>query len=219
MTNAQRIQTNNAELREAVEMAEKLPDVGGSVIDFLAKTVTEVIDVEGAVTAINNYTFDENPAVETVRLPAVKSIGTYNFRNCDNLVTIDLPEVTGSTGTYFAASCPKLVNVNIPKATALGQYSMRYCYALEFLDLPCVESITNYSFVGNSAMKTLILRSTKGVVINGGTSVLASSAIAKGDGYIYVPAVLIEDYKVATNWATFAAQFRTIEDYPEITGG
>lgn len=25
--------------------------------------------------------------------------------------------------------------------------------------------------------------------------------------------------KVATNWSTFAEQFRAIEDYPEITGG
>jgi hypothetical protein len=36
------------------------------------------------------------------------------------------------------------------------------------------------------------------------------------DGYIYVPKALIEDYKVATNWSTFADQFRAIEDYPEM---
>lgn len=37
-------------------------------------------------------------------------------------------------------------------------------------------------------------------------------------GYIYVPAALIDEYKTATNWATFADQFRAIEDYPDICG-
>jgi hypothetical protein len=45
------------------------------------------------------------------------------------------------------------------------------------------------------------------------------------DGYIYVPKALLSDedetmdYRRATNWSTFASQFRAIEDYPEICGG
>jgi hypothetical protein len=37
--------------------------------------------------------------------------------------------------------------------------------------------------------------------------------IEKGTGYIYVPADLVDSYKAATNWSTFAAQFRALEDY------
>ena len=33
------------------------------------------------------------------------------------------------------------------------------------------------------------------------------------DGYIYVPASLVDSYKTATNWTTFADQFRALEDY------
>ena len=111
------------------------------------------------------------------------------------------------------------MNVNIPKATALGQYSMRYCAKLEYLDLPMVTSIANYSLAACSKLKVLILRSSAGVVTNSGTTTLSSTVISSGTGYIYVPSALIEDYKVATNWAKFAAQFRAIEDYPEICGG
>jgi hypothetical protein len=46
-----------------------------------------------------------------------------------------------------------------------------------------------------------------------------NTPIGKGTGYVYVPSALIETYKTATNWSTFAAQFRAIEDYPEICGG
>lgn len=40
-----------------------------------------------------------------------------------------------------------------------------------------------------------------------------------GTGYIYVPAALVDSYKAATNWSTYADQIRAIEDYPDITGG
>ena len=50
-------------------------------------------------------------------------------------------------------------------------------------------------------------------------TILSNTPIASGTGYIYVPSVLIEQYKVATNWVVYAAQIRAIEDYPEITGG
>lgn len=189
---------------------------GDTVADFLAKTVKEVIDTEGVVTSLQQYMFYEDDAIETVRLPAATSIGGYNFRQCTNLATIDLPKVTGSTGTYFATSCGKLRHVNIPKATALGQYSMRYCSELEYLDLPMVTSIANYSMAACSKLSTLILRSAAGVVTNSGSTTLTSTKIANGTGYIYVPAALIEEYKVATNWTKFASQFRAIEDYPEI---
>ena len=191
---------------------------GNSVIDFMAGTLKEVIDTSGVVTSLRQYTFYENDGIEIVRLPAVTSVGAYNFRSCSNLITIDLPEMTGSTGTYFGTSSSKLANVNIPKATELGQYSMRYCANLEYLDLPMVTSISNYSMAGCSKLKTLILRSSAGVVTNSGSTTLTSTAISAGNGYIYVPATLVDDYKTASNWSKYADQFRAIEDYPEICG-
>ena len=37
--------------------------------------------------------------------------------------------------------------------------------------------------------------------------------IMKGEGYIYVPRALVDSYKVATNWSSWATQFRALEDY------
>ena len=45
------------------------------------------------------------------------------------------------------------------------------------------------------------------------TNAFTGTPIASGTGYIYVPAVLIDSYKAATNWSTYAAQFRALEDY------
>lgn len=35
----------------------------------------------------------------------------------------------------------------------------------------------------------------------------------------YVPSTIVDGYKSETNWSTYAAQIRAIEDYPEICGG
>lgn len=40
----------------------------------------------------------------------------------------------------------------------------------------------------------------------------------RDDGYIYVPRALLEDYKVAPNWSTYAHKFRAIEDYGGLEG-
>ena len=41
----------------------------------------------------------------------------------------------------------------------------------------------------------------------------SGSSVASGTGYIYVPKDLVESYKTATNWSTYATQFRALEDY------
>ena len=74
-----------------------------------------------------------------------------------------------------------------------------------------VNTINGYSWSGPFAncnnLETLILRSNSVVSTSSDMSGLLSTTKIKsgGTGYIYVPSALIEDYKVATNWATVAS--------------
>lgn len=86
------------------------------------------------------------------------------------------------------------------------------------VDLASCTNIAANGFQQCSSFAHLILRSDS-VCALANTSAFTSTLIAKGTGYVYVPAALIETYKTATNWSTFAAQFRAIEDYSEIAGG
>lgn len=57
MTNTERIQANNAELREAIEMAESLPDAGSAGEDVTEETseyTTKLEALETAITALEN---------------------------------------------------------------------------------------------------------------------------------------------------------------------
>ena len=45
------------------------------------------------------------------------------------------------------------------------------------------------------------------------TNAFSSTPIASGTGYIYVPRALVDSYKAASKWSTYANQFRALEDY------
>ena len=75
------------------------------------------------------------------------------------------------------------------------------------------KSIANYAFHKCLAMSALILRNTDGICSLIKANAFDSTPITSGTGYIYVPSALIEQYKAATNWSTYASQFRALEDY------
>ena len=59
----------------------------------------------------------------------------------------------------------------------------------------------------------MILRNTEKACGLSNTSALSGTPIESGSGYIYVPAALVDSYKTASNWSTYANQFRALEDY------
>ena len=77
--------------------------------------------------------------------------------------------------------------------------------------------IQHSTFYGNKKLVTLIIR-TQAVAKLNATSAFRDTLIASGTGYVYVPSALVDSYKAATNWSTYANQIRAIEDYPDITG-
>jgi hypothetical protein len=112
--------------------------------------------------------------------------------------------------------CAKLVSVDLSSAKTLKWASLEGCTSLQKIDLPKAESIASSAFNACSKLTTVILRNSEKICSLGATNAFTNTPIASGTGYIYVPRDLVDAYKTATNWSTYANQFRTIEDYPEI---
>lgn len=156
-------------------------------------------------------------ALKSVDLPncdhAFYSDGMFN--GCTSLTDVNLPKSTRIGGNYFQ-NCSELQYLKLPAVTIMvGGYTFMNCIKLRIVDFPSLTSITGSgSFDGCTALVALILRSpTVCTRSNSNFYYVTPSAIYNGDGYIYVPRALVEDYKVATNWSVLAAKFRALEDY------
>ena len=171
------------------------------------------------VTTIGDRAFTGCSSLTIVNLPNTTSIGARIFNNCSSLMTIVLPNVT-TTGTYTFNGCSKLTTANLPSVKIVANYTFQNCSNLTTVDLSNASRIGTYVFSGCSKLTTLILRSETLCSLdntNSFTNTLINST--SGNGYIYVPRALKDQYVQATNWSTYASKFRAIEDYPEICGG
>ena len=146
----------------------------------------------------------------------VETVGAYAFYSCSRLTTVTFPAAM-SIGNYAFQECTALLTVDFPAVTSINRGAFSRCYALATANFPVATSIGRDAFAGCSKLTALVLRSETMATAESG--VLGSTPIESGTGYIYVPRALVDSYKSASNWSTYANQFRAIEDYPEITGG
>jgi hypothetical protein len=150
--------------------------------------------------------------------PTLTEVGRYAFIYCDKLASIDLPAVK-TIGAYAFGGCSSLSAINFPLLKKVDTNTFRGCQNLVTADFGKLTTINTYAFYACNALTTLILRAPSVCYITTSGVVFDGSPIASGEGYVYVPRALIEDYKVATNWTLYSVQFRAIEDYPDICGG
>ena len=69
-------------------------------------------------------------------------------------------------------------------------------------------------FSGCSSLETLII-DNENLFPMTNRSMLTGTLIEKGTGYVYVPDNLVEQYKQATNWTTYAEQIKGISELPQ----
>ena len=132
---------------------------------------------------------------------------------------IDFGDTSNITyiGTQAFMACTALTSLKLPSVTSLGRSAFSGCTGLAKIDIgEKFSTIDGGVFYGCSHLETLILRKPSSVVKLSYVAALNNSGIASKKGYVYVPAALLESYKTATNWVSFASQLRAIEDYPEI---
>lgn len=109
--------------------------------------------------------------------------------------------------------CSNLASANFPAATSIRNSAFDSCSSLTSADFPAATSIGNSAFVECPGLTSLILRVTTQVCTLSNTNAFNNTPIKSGTGYIYVPAALVDSYKTATNWTTYANQFRALESY------
>lgn len=166
---------------------------------IIMRTITEY--KEDRITSVGKYGLSHCTELVTVDLPNVTLVGDYAFYNSSKLVTLNLPNLTKG-GAYMFSNCSALARLDLPKLDNLSNFAIDGCTSLEVLDLG-VATMINARFYSNVNLATLILRNPN-VVCSSSLASFNSTKIGNGEGYIYVPRALLNDYKVATNWSVYA---------------
>lgn len=205
---------DNTAIRAAV--FPKLVETAKSDSDIFRAQSNMTVAHFPALKVMNSKGMFSKTGLTHATFPELESIGGYGseFTQCASLQRVDMPKLktVASGGTF--ESCTSLVKVNCPELELIPPSFLRSCSALKRFDARKAASIATQAF-RLSSLETLILRNET-VCTLANVNAFQNTPIASGTGYIYVPSALIEDYKVATNWSTYAAQFRAIEDYPDV---
>ena len=185
-------------------------DCGGDLLrDIAERTISGEVKVDSAK-KVGSYAFHNCSALTSVDFPAVTVAGEYAFYNCSALASVNFPLLT-STGEYAFYGCA-LTSVFFPALTGISANAFRNCSTLRSADFPTLTSVGGNAFYSCTTLTSLILRNTN-IASLSSSQALNNTPINSGTGYIYVPSALIDQYKAATNWSTYYAKFRALEDY------
>ena len=126
------------------------------------------------------------------------------FRKCYSLASITIPNHIMYIGEYAFHLCYSLASITIPNSiTSIRSNAFRYCYSLASITIPnSVRSIGSSSF--NSCDGVAFYDFTACTVVPTLASTNAFSGIP-ADCQIRVPASLVDAWKAATNWSTYAS--------------
>lgn len=145
---------------------------------------------------------------------------TNAFQNLEEFTAPNILQIYGNRYLFKGYNPTPLKQFICPKFQSDIQIAMfEGCTALTIVDI-CSMTIAN-AFQNCSSLVAVVLRASPTITTLSASNAFAATPIASGTGYFYVPRDLISTYEAATNWTTFAGQFRALEDYTDdgtITG-
>ena len=149
--------------------------------NFVYRNSVQKIEIGNGVTSVGDSAFYYCYSLSSITIPdSVTSIGQYTFSVCYSLSSITIPDGVTSIASRAFNNCYSLTSITIPDGvTSIASYAFYYCYSAAF-----------YDFSNHTSVPTL-------------ASTDAFSHIP-ADCQIRVPASLVDAWKTATNWSTYA---------------
>lgn len=173
------------------------------------------IEFPSAVTDFANALFAGCTSLKTVTAPGLTRLNASCFERCTSLEINSFPDVT-YVGSYVFRDVPVDV-VSLPACTSIGMY-LAYGTGPTGFDFTEKLTISTNAFNGSGNMVHLVLRSNELCPLSD-VNAFTGTPISIGCGYIYVPADLVDTYKAATNWSTYADQIVSLSEYPKTSTG
>lgn len=140
----------------------------------------------------------------------VTQIGSNAFSGTSGLTKV-VAKLAVRLKTNAFQSCGNLEECIVPSATEVQAYCFNGCTSLTKFYAPLI--IIGSNAFSASGLESLVIQ-TVSVCNLQNSSAFNNTPIQNGTGYIYVPDDLVDQYKVATNWATYASQIKGLSEIP-----
>ena len=168
-----------------------------------------------ACISISNSAFLRCSNLTSINFPACVSVGRYAFAYCSNLTDIDLPACIYTDISAFTY-CSKMSSIVLPVCGVISQNTFYYCRGLEYANFPMCSSIGYGAFYSCSKLMSVEL-AYSGVVSLASRDAFSNTPMSNSTytgtfGSIYVPASLVDSYKVASNWSYYSNRITSIEN-------
>ena len=185
-----------------------------SYASFIQKNIENVNLCDG-ITEIGESCFAYDKKLKTIILPdTVTKIGRYCFRYCEELMLNKLPSMISSLEERCFNGCLKITINEIPEnITTLKASIFEHCNAIS--EITCkgiITSINSKAFKDCTKLEKFVLTNVTNVPSLDDVNVFLYTPIESGTGYIYVPDALVDSFKSATNWSTYADQIKPISE-------
>ena len=188
------------------------------------KLVEKDIVLNPAVNPKYTYGFENSVDEDTKEISVIRNIKVSTKTNAiiNKSVTTYTNSKVRTIGQYAFYNCNKLTDANFPKAIDIDNYAFSYCHMLTNINIPLVTNIGPGAFNNCYSLIKVFISQKDGVctpysdAFDGcyhiwGTKDSTYNPEGLKDGYIYVPASLLTNYK--GSWGNrFAAQIIGHED-------
>ena len=168
------------------------------------------ITIPNSVTSIGNSTFSNCHSLTSITIPnSVTSIGDSTFNYCYSLASITIPNGVTSIGNSTFNTCHSLTSITIPNSvTSMGNNAFQNCYSLASITIPNgVTSIGNYTFSNCYGMRYYDFSACTAIPALSNTNAFRS---IQSDCQMLIPSALYNNWKTATNWATYASKMVSV---------
>ena len=161
-----------------------------------------------SVTTIGTSAFRNCKSLAIISIPNTASIEGAVFYNCYSLTSIIIPEGVTSIGYSAFDSCTSLTSIIIPEGvTSIGYSAFDSCTSLTSIIIPeGVTSIGDNALYGCHCLVNYIFNCVSVPTLNTANSFLSINYSAT----IWVRDELVEEYKSATNWSTYASYIKPL---------
>ena len=192
----------------------------------------EIINLDNSASFVASGAFSNNQNIQTVNLPYATSVGNNAFSRCSSLRQVNLP-VCNYIGSSAFHNCSSLSQISFPMCNYIDRSAFNNCGSLSQLILPVCSyigsnafyncsslsqvSLSVCSYIGglafyNCSSLSIITIGYSGICSLGDAQVFFTTQITSSTGSIYVPASLVDEYKVTLRWSYFSTQIFPISE-------